>query len=446
MSSAASIADIDRRLDEQDQMPPPPICQESRLCFSLCIPSRNRVSTARSKAASSSQGAPCAPCTFPSEAHPCSPSWCRDVARMKDDAIRSRSTDTPPARGLEARPSSAALSVLTWNTQLLPGILKGQAGSGAQLRARAAVIAARLLELGRAGAVDVVLLQEVWHRGSADVLQRALKPVFPHLHAPDAFCGLLTFSRRTHPHTDATFAKFKATEGIEGLWFSKGVSATAIEVPPSRVHDVREDERGEGGDSCRETGKGKRHVFIVLNAHTQSDFWKHGGATRSRQFPVILETMRRCAAEARGGGATVRGAVLCGDLNVEAGSTEYGDMMRAFEGAEDVIPKTYDGDKRFSPGSGTPTFPLGRWSHSLLRPSRCRYVRLTPTKRLDYVLNVTPTLSGGPDGVDDDNGLKQARAANARHAFSHVVIKGLADDHRGDPLSDHAPIVAHLSF
>jgi len=43
------------------------------------------------------------------------------------------------------------------------------AGHGSHLTARAAVIARRLL--GLVDVVDVIVLQEVWHAGSADVLR-----------------------------------------------------------------------------------------------------------------------------------------------------------------------------------------------------------------------------------------------------------------------------------
>ena len=93
------------------------------------------------------------------------PAWSRDIARTADalfheKVARLEVEDSSPAARQPQPSSSLQLRVVTWNCQLLEGVLPGQAGSGAHLRARAAVIAARLLELGRGGAIDVVVLQE----------------------------------------------------------------------------------------------------------------------------------------------------------------------------------------------------------------------------------------------------------------------------------------------
>jgi hypothetical protein len=329
------------------------------------------------------------------------PEWSRDVARTADTRFHdelARLNDAPQQqRGGGPQQGPPQLHVVTWNTQLLEGVLPGQAGSGAHLRARAAVIATRLLELAGGGAVDVLVLQEVWHAGAADVLRTALSPVFPHVHAPSAFCGLMVLSRRTHPHAGAAFTKFTAVEGIEGHWFSKGVSATVIDVPSPPT-------AGE------EEVRGESWCVIVLNAHTQSDFWKPCAETRTKQFPLMVELLRRCQqdieAEADEGGSRRRvcGAVLCGDLNVEAGSEEYRDMICAFGDVPDILANVPDIPAASASASASDlysasfasassasasafTFPLGRWSHSLLSAARCRYLRLEPTKAGLYKLN-----------------------------------------------------------
>jgi hypothetical protein len=415
--------------------------------------------------------------------------WSRDVARVAtqfhDEVARIEALERQLVSSRAAVVGGALqnqtlqiFGVLTFNTQLLEGVLPGQAGRGEHLRARASVIAAQLLELGRGGAVDVVVLQEVWHVGAADVLRRALSPVFPHIHAPSAFCGLMVLSRRSHPHVHTAFTKFKAVEGIEGHWFSKGVSATVIELPPASVGG---EVRGVTGEKREGEGEGEgrgedRRCVVVLNTHTQSDFWKPCVETRARQFPVMLEILRgsQLAVEVPAGGSLnprslrrVCGAVLCGDLNVEAGSSEYCDMMIALEHGPDLLAtnviNTYGSGGGSSDGDGggdgsgggdastSFTFPLGRWSHSFFSAARCRYLRLEPTKRLDYVIDLTRLLRAPPSKDEAAPAVVPAASpavsleGDARYAHAHV-LRGLAEDHRGDPLSDHVPVVAHLAF
>ena len=142
--------------------------------------------------------------------------------------------------GATARPRRGALRVLTWNVQLLPGVFPGQAGDAASLVRRARRIAARLRELSLATRVDCVCLQEVWHDGAARALLRHLADVFPHAHRPDAFCGLVTLWRREYALAHAHFRPFDARAGVEGAWFTKGVSVVVlvpVEPEPPTVPD-----------------------------------------------------------------------------------------------------------------------------------------------------------------------------------------------------------------
>ena len=76
------------------------------------------------------------------------------------------------------------LFIVTWNVQMLPGVLPGCAGSVRHLVARAEQIAERILELEPWP--DVVVLQEVWHPYARSELRCRLLGRYQHIHAPGA--------------------------------------------------------------------------------------------------------------------------------------------------------------------------------------------------------------------------------------------------------------------
>jgi endonuclease/exonuclease/phosphatase family metal-dependent hydrolase len=323
------------------------------------------------------------------------------------------------------------LSVLTWNVQLLPGKLPGQAGTAKHLLIRAASIARQINAL--ASDVDVIALQEAWHAPSREVILETTRRFFPHAHAPDdARCGLVLLSAREFPHARATFAPFKAKSGIEGWWFDKGVTATTLET------------RG-----------GKR--VVVLNAHLQSDFWQPRAETRAKQFPEIVDALAD-AVRAGGGEDGVDAALLCGDLNVAAGSEEYRAMMKALSGgrergAADLFERRRgrgrDGDRDRDADAHERerhTFPIARWKHRRWwqrgSGKKSAYVRETPVKRLDYVVDLTRLVRGGGGG--GGGGGEDEEEEEERGGGRAEVIDGIADD-RGAPLSDHACVIAVVS-
>ena len=78
---------------------------------------------------------------------------------------------------------------------------------------------------------------------TSEVLRRELSPVFPHVHVPDAFCGLAVFSRRTHPHLRGDFTKFKAAVRGGGGGGGSGGCASPELVRPSDRPTVRPSDR-----------------------------------------------------------------------------------------------------------------------------------------------------------------------------------------------------------
>ena len=93
------------------------------------------------------------------------------------------------------------------------------------------------------------------------------------------------------------------------------------------------------------------------------------------------------------------------------------------------------------------TFPIGRWRYDPCEDSRCRYAPLEPTKRLDYVLDVTHTdaFVRGREVSMEENRFDPTTA----DAFSHARTLTTGVTQRGSdgtPLSDHAPVLAMIAF
>ena len=335
--------------------------------------------------------------------------------------------------GATARPRRGALRVLTWNVQLLPGVFPGQAGDAASLVRRARRIAARLRELCLATRVDCVCLQEVWHDGAARALLRHLADVLPHAHRPDAFCGLVTLWRRGYALAHAHFRPFDARAGVEGAWFTKGVSVvTLVPVqpePPDRPRPVPD----------------PSPILLLLNTHTQSDFWRPGATVRARQFPVVLDALRRSAFAATPLDAENNTplakpfAVLCGDLNVHADSHEYLTAMRALGNPRDPLRGNTDAR----------TFPIGRYVHGCDAFGLCGgssgYRRVEPETRLDYVLDLGGWAAAATEATNEEGEVEERERGWEGFARAWVLAEGMAEGDEGEPLSDHAPVFAAMA-
>ena len=231
------------------------------------------------------------------------------------------------------------VSLVTWNVQLLPGVCPGQAGLACHLLRRAAAIAGRLLALDRVvdvivlqecwhqGARDVLIA----------ALRTAYPHVYA---PPGRYSGLLVASRKPPlGHFFTRFDATDGVEGVrashprprvarEGTlcareirirmnirivffflslaqaWFDKGVTATVLPIGRRRLihstdtsgggyhtHGMRvqgesgDDSGEESGsstprsltdDACVEADNVSHAYIVLLNIHTQSDFWRDG--------------------------------------------------------------------------------------------------------------------------------------------------------------------------
>lgn len=336
------------------------------------------------------------------------------------------------------------LFIVTWNVQMLPGVLPGCAGSVRHLVARAEQIAERILELEPWP--DVVVLQEVWHPYARSELRCRLLGRYQHIHAPGAgslagarpggqSCktGLLVLSRYHNLHLEHRFHKFQASQGVESWAFGKGVSATAIRL--RKPTDVQGKVEGIGFRVRPRT-----RCFVLFNVHAQSDYWRCGAKTRARQMEEVRDFIRESIEDF--GHLDVRRAILCGDLNVEAGTCECDAAMATLGNPRDLLCWNEREERVWAP-----TFPIGRWRYDPCDDSRCRYAPLTPTTRLDYVLDVTHTEAfvRGREVTMEENAFDPPTA----DAFSHARTLTTGVTQRGTdgtPLSDHAPVLAMIAF
>jgi len=312
------------------------------------------------------------------------------------------------------------LRVLTWNVQLL----WPQAGNPQQLLARARCIATKIKALQPQP--DILCLQECWCPKSRALLRTALKSVYVHaLNPEDAYvactsplqlrsakCGLLLLSR--HELKGTSFSRFTAL-GLESRAFDKGVCGCLVLLEPVLSHPpiTSQPDSLVGADISLMPPTlslpPPSSALIIVNTHLQSDFWggEVGVRARSKQILELRAFAGRMASSANHLNIHILGCVICGDLNVAAGSPEAA-SLRALRAVDllDALPNDA-------------SFPLGIW-----RPGG--YKRCLPSSRLDYILDVSPMFR--PDGA-----RLVVKTAN-------VVV---AEDGSG-LLSDHA--FAEVSF
>lgn len=354
--------------------------------------------------------------------------WHEPVERSLDASFTA-----PVLRLSEARTEGERdldkLFIVTWNVQLLPGVLPGCAGSVRHLVARAEQIAERILDLEPWP--DVVVLQEVWHPHARSELRCRLLCRYQHVHAPGRNSGLLILSRYQNLHLEHRFHKFEASQGVEGYAFRKGISATAIRL--REKDDVQGKVKGIGYRV-----EPKTRCFLLFNAHTQSDFWRSGARTRAAQFEEAAEFIHETVENF--GYLDIRRVILCGDLNVESGTCECDAAMQTLSGPRDLLNWNAGSERVWAP-----TFPIGRWGYSPCDDSRCRYEPLEPLKRLDYVLDVTHTdlVKKAREMTQEENDFPPFEDG-VSHA--RVLTRGLTQHRDGTPLSDHAPVLAMIAF
>ena len=258
-------------------------------------------------------------------------------------------------------------------------------------KARALAIAARILALSPRP--DVVCLQEAWCHAARPLLMSCLSSGYPCVFAPEQKCGLIIFSSR--PMSQPTFTVYDGAKGIEKCVFAKGAAAIVLDV-----------------------GGGKS--IVVLNTHTQSDFWGSGARARAMQ---MLELGAFCDRIMRS--ATARGtqllascpAIMAGDLNVAAGTEEAATALNLLGSPVDAL---MDGRSvEAADASSFLTFPLGVWSRG-----QRKYILRTPTKRLDYILMTRPSAA-----------IASTAVASIAHSMAYSGAQ---------PLSDHAPLLLSL--
>ncbi len=167
----------------------------------------------------------------------------------------------------------ATLTVLTWNVQLLAVSV----GTPEQLAERASKLAARVLKLSP----DVLCLQELFDARARAVLLQALAPSYNDatVFAPadDARCGLVIAARSGLQLRGTAFHRYAGARGAESWLFDKG-AAGALLVLPARDAQAK---TGSDSDVTRpgapaEEGT-KASCVVIVNTHTQSDYWSPGG-------------------------------------------------------------------------------------------------------------------------------------------------------------------------
>ena len=167
--------------------------------------------------------------------------------------------------------AAATLSVLTWNVQLLAVSV----GTPAQLAERASKLAARVLELSP----DVLCLQELFDARARAVLLAALAPSYDTVFAPadEARCGLIIAARSGLELRGTAFHRYAGARGAEAWLFDKG-AAGALLVLPARDAQAKRSGDSDATRPGAPAEKGaKASCVVIVNTHTQSDYWSPGG-------------------------------------------------------------------------------------------------------------------------------------------------------------------------
>ena len=317
--------------------------------------------------------------------------FCSSLSKGKDDDDRNANANSE-------RKTCVFFSL---NAQLLRGIFKGQGGPPSYLLLRAACLANRLASV--AEFVDAIALQECFERNSTALLIRKLSAYFPHVVQGPSKSGLVILSKLRVKHS--VFHEFKCSTGGESLFFNKGILGVALS-------NLNEDT-----------------TVCMFNSHLQSDFWRKSRDTReaqAKEMKAFVGKTMRSSAFVGSSNATIDVAVMCGDLNIIAGSAEYEKIMETLGGDtgafRDTLPIDNDNDS-------LSTFP--ECTYSL---KKRRYVIVnenTQKNRLDYIFEISLEIN------DDDDEGERRRTTKAR------VVRSLRDDNSA-PLTDHRGIIAAI--
>lgn len=283
------------------------------------------------------------------------------------------------------------------NCQLLRGVCKGQGGPPAYLNVRAACLANRLASI--AEFIDAIALQECFDRESTALLIRKLTTYFPHVTEGKSKSGCVILSKLPVKHS--VFHGFKTSSGGERVFFDKGVLGVALCDPD------------------------KDTTVCVFNTHFQSDFWRKSRDTRQAQAQEMKTFVEKSMRSKRFlGSSKVDAAVVCGDLNCDAGSAEYEKIMEILGGNTSTFRDTLPvGDEE-----SLQTFPECTYS---LKKKRYVVKENTKKKRLDYIFEISGELNVG------EKGETRRRKTKAR------VVRTLRDDNNV-PLSDHRGIIVAI--
>ena len=283
---------------------------------------------------------------------------------------------------------AAALALGGQNVALMPW---GGLGTPAMLAARAAAIARWVSEDD--ARPDVLAIQEAFWKAGGKAAHDALvdgavrngaygEAVRTKEHNSGLVTLLSTRCKRAEGFAPA-FVPFRVT-GPEACILRKGVLTCVVDVGGARV--------------------------VVANAHLQSDLWFDGRGARVDQIRDVGRELARargwCLAQGEGA-PPYAGAVLLGDLQADAGSEEYRDMLASLADAlggtravdaTDGLGHAYPSGKAFDRASNT-------------------FVPHTPTMRSDFALVFSP------DPVRVDSAALTDRWIGAE--------AGVLSDHRG---------------
>ncbi len=283
------------------------------------------------------------------------------------------------------------MKVLTYNVKMLPGIF----GKGAKDLARAEQIASALL----ARDDDVVALQEVFDETVRRRFVDRLGARFPHRiekSGEDWFnedSGLMLLSRLPFVAETAFFEwECRGPFWTSDRWADKGVQLARL-----RLSDTLE--------------------VVFGNLHLQADYApKSYAEVRRGQIEQLARIVDRGLVHAPDPSRVA--ALVVGDFNIVAGSTEYDEALVTLRGARDLWSATHP---------DAPGYTVDHELNSMVTDDN-------PKKRIDLALAFDTLPGDGPDGPI---------ALAAMKATSMEVVR-FADG--AQSLSDHDAVAVELEL